>query len=74
MCARRRTYSSLLRQRRVGRRKAAPLAVSLRFASGNLRCSVTGRRCGTRFVHFVHAARTTAAPPHALCFSARPEG
>ena len=49
MCARQRTYFSLLRQRKVGKRKATPLAVSLRFAAGNLRCSGAGRRCGTRF-------------------------
>ena len=48
MCARRRTYFSLCRQRKVGKRKATPLAVSLRFAAGSLRCSVVGRRCGTR--------------------------
>ena len=42
-------------------RKATPLAVSLRFAAGNLRCSVAGRRCGTRFVRCAHAAQTTAA-------------
>ena len=28
---------------------------------GNLRCSDVGRRCGTRFVHCVHFAQTTAA-------------
>ena len=49
MCARRRTYFSLCRQRKVGKRKATPLAVSLRFAAGSLRCSGMGRRCGTRF-------------------------
>ena len=48
MCARRRTYFSLCRQRKVGKRKATPLAVSLRFAAGSLRCSGMGRRCGTR--------------------------
>jgi len=47
MCARRRTYFSLCRQRKVGKRKATPLAVSLRFAAGSLRCSGMGRRCGT---------------------------
>ena len=49
MCARRRTYFSLCRQRKVGKRKATPLAVSLRFAADSLRCSGMGRRCGTRF-------------------------
>src|ERR1043165_5467623 len=36
---RRATYFSLLRQRNVGKRKATLLSASLRFASGNLRCS-----------------------------------
>ena len=48
MCARRRTYFLLLRQKKVGKEKATPLAVSLRFAAGSLRCSGMGRRCGTR--------------------------
>ncbi len=39
ICARRRTFFSLRRQRKEGKRKATPLAVSLRFAAGNLRCS-----------------------------------
>ena len=43
MCARRRSIFLLLRHRIAGRKKdtkekAAPLAASLRFASGNLRC------------------------------------
>ena len=50
-----------LRQRKVGKRKATPLAVSLRFPAGSLRCSVVGRCCGTRCVHFVHCAQTAAA-------------
>ena len=48
MCSRRRTYFLLLRQKKVGKEKATPLAVSLRFAAGSLRCSGMGRRCGTR--------------------------
>ena len=48
MCARRRTYFLLRRQKKVGKEKATPLAVSLRFAAGSLRCSGMGRRCGTR--------------------------
>ena len=48
MCARRRTYFLLRRQKKVGKEKATPLAVSLRFAAGSLRCSCAGRRCGTR--------------------------
>ena len=47
--ARRPTCFLLLRQKKVGKEKATPLGVSLRFAAGNLRCSVVGRRCGTHF-------------------------
>jgi hypothetical protein len=36
MCARRRSHFLLLRQKKVTKEKAAPLAVSLRFASGSL--------------------------------------
>jgi hypothetical protein len=36
---RRATYFLLLRQKKVGKEKATPLSVSLRFATGNLRCS-----------------------------------
>ena len=42
--ARRPRCFSLLRQRKVPKRKATPLGVSLRFAAGNLRCS-RERRC-----------------------------
>ena len=51
--ARRPSYFSLLRQRKVAQRKATPLAVSLRFAAGNLRCSRV-RRC--RRTHFALTA------------------
>ena len=61
MCARRRSHFLLLRQKKVTKEKAAPLAVSLRFAAGSLRCSVAGRRCRTRFVRFALAAQTAAA-------------
>ena len=37
---RRATHFSLLRQRKVSKRKATLLSASLRFAAGNLRCSV----------------------------------
>ncbi|CAM5779751.1 hypothetical protein OPEN69S_00429 [Ottowia pentelensis] len=66
MCARRRTFFSLRRQRKEGKRKATPLAVSLRCAAGNLRCSRLGRCCGTRCVHCAHFARTTAASQNTL--------
>ena len=61
MRARRRTYFSLRRQRRVGKRKATPLAVSLRCAAGSLRCSRLGRCCGTRCVRCALFAQTAAA-------------
>ena len=51
--ARRPTCFLLLRQKKVGKEKATPLAVSLRFAAGNLRCS-RERRC--RRTHFALAA------------------
>ncbi|PIF74046.1 hypothetical protein CLU95_1167 [Variovorax sp. 54] len=50
------TYFSLLRQRNVGKRKATPLSASLRFATGNLRCSRFAGSCRTRF------AQTAASP------------
>ena len=37
-CARQRSHLLLLRQKNLAQEKAAPLAVSLRFATGNLRC------------------------------------
>jgi len=76
MCARQRTYFLLRRQKKVSKgryrgsltsrsevtrtQKATPLAVSLRFAAGNLRCSGAGRCCGTRCA-LAHFAQTTAA-------------
>ncbi|WOP17027.1 C40 family peptidase [Ottowia sp. SB7-C50] len=71
---RRATYFSLLRQRKVGKRKAAPLAVSLRCAAGSLRCSGAGRRCGTRFAlraALRHPQRVRARSAHAA-LRARP--
>ena len=44
-CARRRSNFLLLRQKKVSKEKATPLSASLRFASGNLRCS---RPAGSR--------------------------
>ena len=60
MCARRRSHFLLSRQKKVTKEKATPLALSLRFAAGSLRCSVAGRRCGTRFA-LARSAQTTAA-------------
>ncbi len=42
ICARRRTHFLLLRQKKVSKEKATLLSVSLRFATGNLRCSRMG--------------------------------
>jgi hypothetical protein len=50
------TYFSLLRQRKVGKRKATLLSATLRFAAGNLRCS---RFAGSRRTRF---AQTAASP------------
>ncbi|MET4577831.1 hypothetical protein ABIE13_002942 [Ottowia thiooxydans] len=61
MCARQRTYSFLLRQNRVGRKKAAPLSASLRCAPGNLWCSVQGRCGRTHFFRFALYVQTAAA-------------
>ncbi len=60
MCARQRTHFLLRRQKKVSKEKATPLAVSLRFAAGNLRCSGAGRCCGTRCA-LTRFAQTTAA-------------
>ena len=60
MCARRRSHFLLSRQKKVTKEKATPLALSLRFAAGSLRCSVAGRRCGTRFA-LARSAQTAAA-------------
>ena len=48
MCARRRTYFLLLRQKKVGKEKATLLAATLRFAAGDLRRDAVGVRCRTR--------------------------
>ena len=42
MCARRRSYFLLFRQKKVTKEKATPLAATLRFAAGTLRCSRAG--------------------------------
>ena len=60
ICARRRTYLSLLRQRKVGQRKTTLLSVSLRFATGNLRCSCAGRAAELA-TRLRRCAQTTAA-------------
>ena len=86
MCARRRSNFLLSRQEKVTKEKATLLCVSLRCATGNLRCSVRGcaaeltarwraplkqlRRVSARSACVL---RHTHAPP-ALRFSARTEG
>ncbi len=66
MCARRRTYFLLRRQKKVGKEKATPLTVSLRCASGNLRCSGLGRCCGTHCAPCGRSVQTTAASQSTL--------
>jgi hypothetical protein len=46
---RRATHFSLLRQRKVSKRKATQVRVSLRCATGNLRCSQQAGRMQTRY-------------------------
>ncbi|VTU26225.1 hypothetical protein H4CHR_01753 [Variovorax sp. PBS-H4] len=59
----------LLRQKKVTKEKATPLAATLRFATGNLRCSLFAGSAQTRF------AQTRAALiREKLRSSARPEG
>ena len=60
------TYFSLRRQRNLRKRKATRLSGSLRFATGNLRCSITAGVGRTRF------AQTTAALDTASICAARP--
>ena len=68
---RRATYFSCS-HKKSRQKKCAPLAVSLRFAAGSLRCSCAGRRCRTRFVRFALAAQTAAANQFTkrACFAA----
>jgi hypothetical protein len=60
--ARRPTYFSLLRQRKVSKRKATRLSGSLRFAAGDLRCpGKTG--VGANSLHFVALKQRAALIP-----------
>jgi hypothetical protein len=63
------TFFSLRRQRKEGKRKATPLSASLRFASGNLRCSQNGGDTQTRFAQ----TRVSLIPVLLRC-SAHTEG
>ena|GEM_PF-1127612 len=65
---RRATYFSLLRQRKVGKRKATLLSASLRFATGNLRCSTPA---GVRRTRFAQTAAALIPPTSALLGAAR---
>ncbi|MDQ0588968.1 hypothetical protein QFZ47_003077 [Variovorax paradoxus] len=60
---RRASYFSLLRQRKVGKRKATLLSASLRCATGNLRCSTPA---GVRRTRFAQTAAALIPPPSAL--------
>ena len=85
---RRATYFSLLRQRKVGKRKATPLAATLRFAAGKLRCTRAGcavelaarlRRSvqttpASQITKRMHAALHPRTPPAALLGASRGEG
>ena len=85
MCARRRSPFLCLAKER-NQRKATPLAVSLRFAAGNLRCSRPGCRRRTHYAlraPFKQPRRVSSRSacmlrctraPRPLRFSARPEG
>jgi hypothetical protein len=68
---RRATYFSLLRQRKVGKRKATLLFASLRFASGNLRCSTPE---GVRRTRFAQTAAALIPPASALLGATRRDG
>ena len=73
-------------KKKVGQEKGDPTGrVPCASLRGSLRCSALGRRCGTRFalraplkqpqrVSLRKRACFAARPPHALRFSARPEG
>ena len=52
---------SLTRQRKEPKKGDPTGRVPCASLRGNLRCSRAGRCCGTRCVHFVHCAQTTAA-------------
>ena len=85
MCPRQGTFFSCLAKKRR-QKKATLLSASLRFAPGNLWCSVTG--CAVELaLRLQRAAQTTTAsqstkrvcpaahpPPRALRSSAHPEG
>ena len=67
---RRATYFLLLRQKKVGKEKATLLSASLRFATGNLRCSAQE---GVRRTRFAQTAAALIPPAPALLGTARRE-
>ncbi|RIX80943.1 hypothetical protein D3H34_11720 [Acidovorax cavernicola] len=68
---RRATYFLLLRQKKVSKEKATPLSASLRFATGNLRCS---HFAGSRRTRFAQTAASPDPRNAALLGAARGEG
>ena len=72
MCARRRTFFSCVAKKRR-QKKATPLSASLRFASGNLRCS---RPAGSRSnsLRFTALKQSRVLIRWPLCSSAHTEG
>ena len=70
MSPRQASHFLLLRQKKVTKEKATPLRVTLRFAAGDLRCSLQAGSAQTRF------AQTRAAlnPPEAALLGTRRGG
>ena len=67
MCARRRSHFRSLRRKKVTKKRATPLSVSLRCATGSLWCS---RRAGSAQTRFAQTARG----PDPLCACAPRHG
>ena len=65
---RRASHFLLLRQKKVTKEKATPLSVSLRFATGNLRCS---EKAGVRRTRFAQTAAALIPLSPALLGTAR---
>ncbi|MDP9912812.1 hypothetical protein J2W27_004938 [Variovorax boronicumulans] len=68
---RRATHFLLLRQKKVSKEKATPLSATLRFATGNLRCS---RFAGSRRTRFAQTAASPDPRNAPLLGAARGEG
>ena len=62
------THFLLLRQKKVSKEKATPLSASLRFATGNLRCSTPE---GVRRTRFAQTAAALIPPTPALLGAVR---